>query len=140
MKKYVIDSNILFSAIISSKRIYLEIVKVLDLYAPDFALKEMEKYEEVIIKKTKIDQKDMNTFLMKLFQGVTILPSLFVDKQTKEKAFILCKDIDEKDTPFVALSIELGVPLITNDKKLFKGLIAKGFTDILLLEDVMKDV
>ena len=51
MSKFVIDSNILFGAIISSREIYFEIIKKFDLYTPDFALKEIEKYEELILKK-----------------------------------------------------------------------------------------
>jgi len=34
----------------------------------------------------------------------------------------LTKNVDEFDTPFVALSLELASPLWTGDKKLIKGL------------------
>ncbi len=54
MNKYVIDANIIFGAIISSRFFYLELLKNFDLYAPDFVLKEIEKYEERILKKTKL--------------------------------------------------------------------------------------
>jgi len=39
----------------------------------------------------------------------------------------LYKDVDEKDTPFVALSLELGFELWTRDQELIIGLKAKGF-------------
>ena len=44
-----------------------------------------------------------------------------------KKGYDLCKDVDEKDIPFVAITIELGGLLWTGDKKLRKGLEAKGF-------------
>lgn len=133
----MIDANILFGAIISSRRIYFEIIKNFDLYAPDFVLKEIEKYEELILKKTKVPKNELNSFLIKLFKGITILPSIFMAKESREKARELCKDIDEKDTPYITLAIEMDIPFITNDKKLYKGLKKKKFSNIVLFEDVM---
>jgi predicted nucleic acid-binding protein len=49
----------------------------------------------------------------------------------------LCKDIDEKDAPYIALAIELDIPFITNDKKLYTGLKKKGFSRIHLFEDIL---
>lgn len=137
MNKYVIDSNILFGAMISSRRLYFEIIKNFDLYAPDFALKEIEKYEELILKKTKVTKSELNSFLIQLFKGITILPAIVMDKEAKEKALELCKDIDEKDTAYVALAIQLDIPFITNDKKLYKGLKKKEFSNVVLFEDIM---
>jgi predicted nucleic acid-binding protein len=56
----------------------------------------------------------------------------FYDEQTmreesKQEAYNLCWDVDAKDTPFVALTIELGGQLWTNDKELKNGLRDKGF-------------
>ena len=99
MNSYVIDANVLFSAIIGSRRIYVDIIKNFDLYAPDFTLKEIEKYEELLLKKTKLIKSDLNNFLINLFKGITILPSIIIGKAAKAKAIDLCKDIDEKDTP-----------------------------------------
>ena len=48
---------------------------------------------------------------------------------SRQSAYDLCKTIDLKDTVFVALSFELNAPLWTGDKKLKKGLLAKGFTN-----------
>ena len=39
-----------------------------------------------------------------------------------QKAFDLCKNIDEKDTIYVALTLELRGGLWTGDKKLINGL------------------
>lgn len=50
----------------------------------------------------------------------------------------LCKDVDIKDTPFVALAIELGPSLWTGDKKLKEGLKQKGFDNFLLIDAMQK--
>lgn len=62
MKKYVIDANVLFSAIIGTRRVHLELIKNVELYAPDYILKEIEKYELLLLKKTKLTKKELNDF------------------------------------------------------------------------------
>jgi len=137
LNKYVIDSNILFGAIISSRRIYFEIIKNFDLYAPDYVLKEIEKYKELLLVKTKLSKKELNSFLITLFKGITILPSIILDGTSRQKALELCWDVDEKDSPFVALAIEMNIPLPTNDKKLYNGLKKKNFSNVLLFEELI---
>jgi predicted nucleic acid-binding protein len=43
------------------------------------------------------------------------------------EAYRLCKDIDEKDVPFIALAIQLGCELWTYDEPIREGLKQKGF-------------
>ncbi len=46
---------------------------------------------------------------------------------TWAEAYRLCKDIDEKDTPYVALTLHLDGLLWTEDEELITGLRARGF-------------
>lgn len=75
-----------------------------------------------------------------LFKEITVIPKFAISKENWHEAYGLCADIDEKDTPFVALSLELTVPLWTNDKKLIKGLKKKGFDNLLTTEELMTDL
>jgi predicted nucleic acid-binding protein len=54
----VIDSNILFSALISGQEKYLDIIKMNDVYVPDIVLYELNKYETRIITKAKLKQDE----------------------------------------------------------------------------------
>ncbi len=65
---------------------------------------------------------------------------MLMEKESKQRALELCRDIDEKDAPYVALAIELDIPLITNDKKLIKGLREKHFFNVLLLEEILQEI
>ena len=51
---------------------------------------------------------------------------------------MLCRDIDPKDTDYVALSLELNHPLLTRDKPLADGLRAKGYTNLVLLDELFE--
>jgi predicted nucleic acid-binding protein len=58
---------------------------------------------------------------------LTFHDELSLSRASVEEADRLCADLDPKDTPFVALTIELGGRLWTGDKALVRGLRAKGF-------------
>jgi predicted nucleic acid-binding protein len=51
---------------------------------------------------------------------------------------MLCKDIDEKDTVYVALSLEFGYPLLTKDAEPALGLRQKGFINVVLLTEFLE--
>ncbi|MFQ5866246.1 MAG: PIN domain-containing protein [bacterium] len=46
--------------------------------------------------------------------------------------------MDPKDTAYLALSLELDIPLWTNDKKLIQGLTKKGYTKIITTEEIFR--
>ncbi len=135
--KIVLDSNILFSALISGKELYIDIFKALQIYVPDFIFREISKYEDRIIKKTKVE-KQFVFFVRELFSEITVIPKLGILQENYKKALSLCADIDPKDTAYLALSIELDIPLWTNDKVLIQGLIDKGYTKIITTEEIFK--
>lgn len=135
--RIVIDSNIIFSALISGKKLYIDIFKALQLYVPDFIFREISKYEDRIIKNTKI-ANEFTFFSRELFSEIIVIPKFGISKENYKKAFSLCKDIDPKDTPYLALSIELDIPLWTNDKKLIQGLLEKNYKKIITTEEIFK--
>jgi len=135
--KIVLDSNILFSAIISGKNLYIDIFRALEIYVPDFIFAELSKYQERIIKKTKV-KEEFASFVKDLFSEIVVIPKLAITQESYEKALLLCSDIDPKDTAYLALSIELDIPLWSNDKKLIEGLINKGYKKIITTEKIFE--
>ena len=135
--KIVLDSNILFSALISGKDLYIDIFKTLQIYAPDFIFIEISKYEERILNKTKIGN-EFTFFIRELFSEIIIIPKIGISKESYQKALSLCEDIDPKDTPYLALSIELNIPLWTNDQKLIELLPTKGYKNIITTEQIFR--
>ena len=133
----VLDSNILFSALISGKEAYLEILRAVNAHAPDFIFQEIAKYEERIISKTK-SKTAFKLFVRDLFSEITVIPRLAIAATSFEQAFQLCQDVDPKDTPYLALSIDLDFPLWTNDKKLINGLFKKGFHQIITTDRIFE--
>lgn len=137
--RIVVDSNIIFSSLISGKEVYIELFRINELYIPDIVLIELDKYESRLIQRTKMKQADFRKFIQMLFKEITVIPKFAISKENWQKAHELCMGIDEKDTPFVALSFELVTPIWTNDKKLVEGLEEKGFGSFLATEKLITD-
>ena len=76
--------------------------------------------------------------MRELFSEIIFIPRLAISKESYSQALTLCNDIDLKDSAYLALSIELDIPLWSNDKKLVQGLINKGYTNLITTEDILK--
>ncbi len=80
----------------------------------------------------------MKEIIYKIFKKISIIPKIGLTKADIKKAYNLCKDLDEKDTPYVALTLELDAYLWTNDKELADKLREKGFSKILTTDELIK--
>ena len=138
--KIVVDSNIIFSALISGKETYLDIFKKNNVYMLDIVFPELNKYEYHLIRKTKLNQNEFKMFVQMLFEEVVVIPKFAISIENWQNAYMICKNVDEKDSPFVALSLELGIPLWTNDKALCEGIKNKGFDNFVTTEDLLKEI
>ncbi|MBF0241330.1 MAG: PIN domain-containing protein [Desulfamplus sp.] len=137
---YLIDANILFSAFISGKDIYPLLFSQYKIYLPDFAFLELEKYKKRILSKTKLTEYQFQEFVLGLLKDVTVIPNLLLSKESLSKSYEICKDIDEKDTVYVAAAHEFNLTLITSDKKLYLGLKPHNFIEVILLEDIINTI
>ena len=102
--------------------------------APNFILTEIFNHKEKITKHSKLSANELLELLNNLFSRIQFVTPDFISLSNFSKAINLCKDVDEKDTIFVALTIELNAELWTGDKRLKDGLKAKGFDQFFLLK------
>lgn len=131
----VVDSNVVFSALISGKSTYLDIFESSEIFVPDFIFIEIAKYESRIRQQASL-QEYLKSFTQELFSYITVIPNLAIASGSFMRAYSLCREIDPEDTPFVALSIDLSVPLWTNDKRLSDGLRAQGYTELISSSEI----
>jgi predicted nucleic acid-binding protein len=133
----VIDANVLFSAFISGRDLYRLLFSEHTIYLPDYALLELDKYKTRILQKTRLNEREFQNFVLALFNHVTVVPRMVLSHGSITRANQLCKGIDEKDTMYVAVALELYVTLVTNDKVLYHGLKKRQFHRTALLRDVV---
>ncbi|MCA1792865.1 MAG: hypothetical protein LC660_03155 [Desulfobacteraceae bacterium] len=80
---------------------------------------------------------EFQNFVLALFNHVTVVPRMVLSRGSITRASKLCEGIDEKDTMYVAVALELYVTLVTNDKVLYRGLKKRHFHRMVLLRDVV---
>ncbi len=140
MYNYILDTNVIMSMLISGKSSYKPIVMFNSFVTIDYFFKEIDEYRETIFEKTKLDYNQLIDFTNQILSKITVLPRYVVSNESLKKATQLTKNIDFNDVWFIALSLEYNLPLLTRDVKLYKGLNKKGFKQIILFEQFLRNL
>ena len=132
MKTIVIDSNIVLASLRSRDSVLRQKIMTTTQYrftTVNFLFVEIFKHKEKIFKNAKATEEEQLQFLNNVIQKIQFQQEEIISIHNFFEAYHLCKDIDKKDIPFVALSLELDAPLWTRDSILKTHLISKGFTN-----------
>lgn len=127
----VVDTNILFSALLSPSTRFAETILTTDEYIfmiCESVVVELFEHKERIAQISRLPADELVTTYHDLLRHVTLYKETWITSANWRKAFQLCQDVDEDDTPQVALTLELSGLLWTGDRKLKSGLQDKGFT------------
>ncbi len=129
MKTVILDTNILFSALRANNSKIRTILSREDytFYTPNFLVVEIFKHKEKILQKSTATPDDVYEFLGKMMKKLNFVNEDFISLGNLVYAHKLCYEIDEADTLFVALALELNGELWTGDEKLKRHLEQKGF-------------
>ena len=124
----IIDSNILFSALIKDSLIRKIILNFKGFFLfPSFIFEELEKHHEELMKKSKLNNEEFEDLLNIILSKVLIVPSEVLLKHKKE-ALEIVKDIDVDDVIFIACALAYDLDVIwSDDKNLKKQEIVKVF-------------
>lgn len=134
--KIVVDTNIVFSAILNSSgnlgKILIHSKKHVHLYSCHYLKEELFEHKNKLLKLTKLTESELVELIDLTTRNIEFLNEAVMPEKTIVKAYELVKDIDENDTIFVALTKHLkGSKLWTGDKKLMIGLQKKEFRHII---------
>ena len=99
-------------------------------YAPNYLFVELFKYKDKIKQLGKLEEETLLIYLQMMLEKIHFIQIDLINDKRRQEAYQLCKDIDLKDTVFVALCLELEAQLWTGDKKLKNQLLQKGFNQI----------
>ncbi len=113
--KLVLDSNIIFSALIkksTTRNIILS--DVFELLAPEYIFSEITKHKELLLNKSKMNEGDFDALLLLLQKHIQL-----VTKEKYNENMALAEDIlkyiDITDSPFLALALALNCKIWSND-------------------------
>jgi predicted nucleic acid-binding protein len=137
MQAFVIDTNIIFSALLknsAARKIILS--DTFDLFVPEFLFTEILKYEEAILKKSGMVKENLELLLLLLQSHVSVIPFKIFNDYLKEAEKEMAK-IDIKDAPFIALALKLKIPIWSNDLHFKKQRKVESFNTAELISDFL---
>ena len=141
MKPIIVDTNIVFSALVNKNSaiasFLLEPQRV--LLMPKFGFVELFKHKEKICKISKHSQDEILEILYELIRHIDFYDENVISVDALQKSWLLVKDVDPKDMLFVALTIEMNGLLWTGDTKLRLNLEAKGFNSFFETNEVRRN-
>lgn len=125
----VIDTNIIISALISNSQKILQVIFSANylFVSPKFVIVELFKHSFKIQKASKLTEDEVLELLSIIINRVKFYDENLVSIGSWTQAFNLCREVDPKDTPYIALALELNAKLWTKDDVLKKGLEKRGF-------------
>jgi predicted nucleic acid-binding protein len=129
-ERVIIDANLLFSELISGRqrlRALFQAHPEIEFFCPKYVFIELFKHKEDITEATALTEADLLSVLHSLLQHIHFFDEDAVCIGSWTEAWRLCRDVDENDTAYVALTLELSGRLWTGDRELEVGLRKKGF-------------
>ena len=126
----IVDADIAFKTLAAGRgdlRSLLSPAVPLRFFAPRFLFVELFKHKDRLIHASRLTEEEVLQALYTLVSRIEFIKEADVPLGTWMEAHRLCRDVDEKDTPYVALALHLEGRLCTEDAALKTGLPARGF-------------
>jgi predicted nucleic acid-binding protein len=126
----VVDANIAFKVLVSQRgdlRDRLDPSANAKFYAPGYLFVELFKHKTRLARATGLIEGELLEALQILVSRLEFVNEANISLGVWMEAHRLCKNVDEDDTPYIALTLHLGGRLWTEDAQLKQALRAKGF-------------
>lgn len=127
MKNIVLDTNKLFSCLVSRNSTIRETIFITQELK--FYIVELFKHKNKLLKCSALSEEELIDVFYQLLKSIHIYDENTITPDNWQKAVELCSGVDEKDSVFIALTLQLEAKSWTGDIKLINGLTAKGFND-----------
>jgi predicted nucleic acid-binding protein len=138
--KIIVDTNIVFSAILNSNsrigKILLNAKEHFQFFTCNYLKAEIQRHRNRILKIAKLTEEQVLELEELVTQHITFIDERLIPQDLLIKTEAQLKSIDPDDTIFVALTKHLEGKLWTGDMQLYNGLKAKRFKDIILTSEL----
>lgn len=138
--KIVVDTNIVFSAILNSNsrvgKILLNSKGHFQFFTCSYLKVEIQRHRNKLLRITKLTENEIIELEELVTGKITFIDERLIPQDILSKTEVQLKAIDPNDTVFVALAKHLKGKLWTGDMQLYKGLKAKRFKDVILTPEL----
>ncbi|MBS3168408.1 PIN domain-containing protein [Candidatus Woesearchaeota archaeon] len=115
----ILDSNILFAALIKDSTIRSIIYRLDDLVMPEVILDAIRRYKHELILKSKLSEDQFEEILRLLLKQIRIIPNEQILPYRGE-AWELVKDHSPEDVMFIACALAFNSSILWSDDKKLK--------------------
>jgi predicted nucleic acid-binding protein len=127
----VIDANRIFSELIAAnhhlRRAFTSLPDTRFL-CPKYVFVEIFKHKERIAAASGLPEPELLSLLHSILERIEFIDEDSIRIGSWAESWRLCRNVDENDTAYVALTLDLDAQLWTSDRELEAGLRKKGFT------------
>ena len=138
--KIIVDTNIVFSAILNSNsrigKILLNSKEHFQFFSCNFLWTEIQRHRNKLLKLTKLTEYQLTELEELATHKLTFIDERLIPQDLLTRTEAQLKTIDPNDTVFVALTKHLKGKLWTGDRQLYNGLKAKRDRDIILTSEL----
>lgn len=138
--KIIVDTNIVFSAILNSNsrigKILLNSKTHFQFFTCSYLKVEIQRHHAKLLKLTKLTDEHLQELEELVTQRITFIDERLIPQKLLIKTEAQLKSIDPDDTVFVALTKHLKGKLWTGDMQLYNGLKNKHFKNIILTSEL----
>ncbi len=140
--KIIVDSNIIFSALLRTQTTYGQILfnsqGIFEFYSAQYMRIEILKHWDKLLKVSKLTDGQLNESYYSLLTKINFINEAIIPQKIWLESEKLLDKIDLDDTDFIALTNYLKGKLWTGDKALHEGLKNKGFKKVLTTNELLK--
>ena len=133
--KIVVDTNIIFSALLNSNGTLGDLLfnsdKHFNFYSCSYMRYEIQKHWQRLQKISKLTNEQLEISRQQIFLRLNFIDEAIIPEETWLAAEQITKGIDIDDTDFVALTKFLKATLWTGDKVLYNGLKRLNFKRVI---------
>jgi len=116
----IIDSNIIFSALIKNSKTRKLIIEYENYFLfPEYIFFELQNHKNELLEKSQMNKKDFNKLLEIILMKVKVIPASKLIPY-KVEAHEIIKDIDINDIEFIACALAYQNSIIWSDDKALK--------------------
>ena len=137
----MVDTNIVFSAILNTDSnigdLLLNSSNVFIFYSAKYLQYEIENHKNKLIEISHLKQKEIEEVKNLIYGNIKFLSEEQIPSEVWKRSVSFIGEVDMDDIAFVAMSEYLSTDLWTGDKKLIKGLQAKGFERCVRTQDLL---
>ncbi len=140
--KIVVDTNIVFSAILNSNNTIGDLIlnsdSIFEFYSVSYLRIELERHKSKLLEISRLQETQIDEAKFIIYSKINFISEDQIPFNFWQSSVPIVRDVDMDDIAFVALTQYLeDAKLWTGDKTLLNGIKAKGFSQCLNTQELL---